>query len=164
MGRRYGDDVAALAMPLTDAGDLDALLERVGDARVVMLGEASHGTHEYYQWRSAITRRLIAERGFSFLAVEGDWPDCARVDHSVRGMPDAPADPREALLGFERWPTWMWANEEVVDLITTRDPHLPARVRTGGGAGGAGRVPVFRAVRRRPPGVRVGDPAGAHQL
>jgi erythromycin esterase-like protein len=111
---RYADEVAALAVPLTDPGDLDALLARVGPARVVLLGEATHGTHEFYRWRAELTRRLIAEYGFSFVAVEGDWPDCARVDRSVRrGEPD---DPRQALALFERWPTWMWANEEVVDF------------------------------------------------
>jgi erythromycin esterase len=113
---RYGDEVAALAAPLTDPGDLEVLLDRIGDARVVMLGEASHGTHEFYAWRAAITRRLIEEKGFSFVAVEGDWPDCDRVDRSVRCRPDAPADPREALVAFDRWPTWMWANDEVVDF------------------------------------------------
>ena len=114
--RRYGDEVAALAAPLTGAGGLDVLLDRVGDARVVMLGEASHGTHEFYTWRAAITRRLIEEKGFSFVAVEGDWPDCDRVDRAVRCLPDVPGDLRDALLAFERWPTWMWANEEVVDF------------------------------------------------
>jgi erythromycin esterase len=99
------DEVTDLAAPLADPGDLDPLLDRVGDARVVMLGEASHGTHEYYAWRAAITQRLIEEKGFSFVAVEGDWPDCDRVDRSVRCRDDAPADPREALLQFERWPT-----------------------------------------------------------
>jgi erythromycin esterase-like protein len=112
----YRDEVAALATPLTNAGDLDVLLDRVGDARVVMLGEASHGTHEFYRWRAALTRRLIAEKGFSFVAVEGDWPACDRVDRAVRCSPTAPADPREALAAFERWPVWMWANEEVADF------------------------------------------------
>lgn len=113
---RYADEVIGLAAPLTDAGDLDVLLDRVDDARVVMLGEASHGTHEFYQWRAALTQRLIAERGFSFVAVEGDWPDCDRVDRSVRCRPEAPDDPYQSLAAFERWPTWMWANEEVVDF------------------------------------------------
>jgi erythromycin esterase-like protein len=109
------DDVRALARPLRDAGDLDPLLERIGDARVVLLGEASHGTHEYYAWRTAITRRLVEELGFSFVAVEGDWPDCHRVHCAVTLA--APAlEPREVLRGYERWPTWMWANEEVADL------------------------------------------------
>ncbi|MFG1953855.1 erythromycin esterase family protein [Micromonospora sp. NPDC048830] len=113
---RYDDEVTGLAAPLADPGDLDVLLDRVGDARVVMLGEASHGTHEFYTWRAAISRRLIEEKGFSFVAVEGDWPDCDRVDRSVRCLAGAPDDPREALATFERWPTWMWANEEVVDF------------------------------------------------
>jgi erythromycin esterase len=120
---RYGDEVAALTRPLNDAGDLDVLLDRVGDARVVMLGAASHGTHEFQSWRSALTQRLIAELGFSFVAVEGDWPDCARVDRSVRCAADAPDDPRAALLEFERWPAWMWANEEVVDFARWLRAH-----------------------------------------
>jgi erythromycin esterase len=129
---RYGDEVTALAAPLTGMDDLGVLLDRVGDTRVVMLGEASHGTHEFYAWRAAITRRLIAERGFSFVAVEGDWPDCERVDRSVRGEPGAPADPREALLAFERWPTWMWANEEVVDFCRWLRAHnATAEARAG---------------------------------
>ncbi|SCF11853.1 Erythromycin esterase homolog [Micromonospora purpureochromogenes] len=130
---RYDDEVTGLAAPLTDAGDLDVLMDRVGAARVVMLGEATHGTHEFYTWRAAITRRLIEEKGFSFVAVEGDWPDCDRVDRSVRCRSDAPADPRAALAAFERWPTWMWANEEVVDFtrwLRTHNAQLdePARV------------------------------------
>lgn len=98
---RYGDEVAALAVALEDTGDLDVLLDRIG-ARVVMVGEASHGTHEFYRWRAALTQRLIAEQGFSFVAVEGDWPDCDRVDRAVRRASGAPEDPREALVAFER--------------------------------------------------------------
>jgi erythromycin esterase-like protein len=106
----------ATSRPLRDPGDLDVLLDRAAAARVVLIGEASHGTHEFYAWRDALTRRLLAERGFSLVAVEGDWPDCARVDASVRGEPGAPDDPRAALVAYGRWPTWMWANEEVVDF------------------------------------------------
>ncbi|MCE0539104.1 erythromycin esterase family protein [Kineosporia rhizophila] len=111
---RYGDEVAGLATPLQHSEDLNVLIDRVGDARVVMLGEASHGSHEFYDWRSRITQRLIQELGFTFVAVEGDWPDCERVDQSVRFAEDA--DPREALQQYRRWPTWMWANEEVSDF------------------------------------------------
>jgi erythromycin esterase-like protein len=131
---RYADEVRGLASPLADAGDLDRLIDRIGDARVVMLGEASHGTSEFYRWRAALTRRLIAERGFSFVGVEGDWPDCERVDRSVRGHPGAPEDPRAALFEFERWPTWMWANEEVVDFcrwLRTHNDGLDPAERAG---------------------------------
>jgi erythromycin esterase len=131
---RYDDEVTGLAAPLIDPGDLDVLLDRVGDARVVMLGEASHGTHEFYTWRAAISRRLIEEKDFSFLAVEGDWPDCDRVDRSVRCRPDAPPDPRDALAAFERWPTWMWANEEIVDFtrwLRTRNARVDEAERAG---------------------------------
>lgn len=108
--------VGRLARPLRDERDLDPLLDRVGDARFVLLGEASHGTSEFYTWRAAISRRLIEEKGFSFIAVEGDWPDCHRVDRYVKGRADARGSARETLHAFERWPTWMWANEEVVAL------------------------------------------------
>ncbi|WP_442788391.1 erythromycin esterase family protein [Dactylosporangium sp. NBC_01737] len=132
--RRYGDEVAALAAPLTVPGDFDVLLDRVGAARVVMLGEASHGTHEFYRWRAALTRRLVEELGFSFVAVEGDWPDCDRVDRSVRCATDAPDDPRAALAAFERWPTWMWANEEVMDFcrwLRTHNASVDPAARVG---------------------------------
>ncbi len=104
-----------LARPLNENA-LDALLERIGDSRLVLLGEASHGTAEYYTWRARISRRLIEEKGFSFIAVEGDWPDCYSVNRYIKGRADAGDDAREVLHAFSRWPTWMWANEEIVDL------------------------------------------------
>ena len=108
--------IGDLALPLRDPADLDPLLERVGDARIVAIGEASHGTHEYYAWRAALTRRLVTERGFGFVAVEGDWPDCYRVNRSVKLRVGADADPRDALDAYARWPTWMWANDDVVEF------------------------------------------------
>jgi erythromycin esterase-like protein len=108
--------VARIALPFNRPADLDRLLESVGDARYVLLGEASHGTSEYYQWRAQISERLIREKGFSFIAVEGDWPDCYRVNRYIKGFSDAGADAREVLETFVRWPTWMWANQEVVGL------------------------------------------------
>src|SRR5687767_6197560 len=113
---RLLQNVRDLARLLRAPADLDPLLERVGNARVVLLGEASHGTHEYYTWRDSLSRRLIEEKGFSFIAVEGDWPDCYRVNRYVRGCVDSGESAREVLHAFERWPTWMWANEEVVEL------------------------------------------------
>ena len=104
------------AQPLRDPADLDPLLERIGDSRYVLLGEATHGTADYYTWRAELSKRLIREKGFSFIAVEGDWPDCYRVNRYVKGYPDSGSNAREALHAFERWPTWMWANDEIVEL------------------------------------------------
>jgi erythromycin esterase len=125
---RYGDEVAAVARPLRDPGDLDVLVDRAAGCRVVLIGEASHGTHEYYEWRAALTRRLIEERGFGFVAVEGDWPDCERVDTAVRAGPD----PRAALLQYDRWPTWMWANEETADFTRWLRRHNATRPAPAG--------------------------------
>lgn len=109
--------VRSLSRPLRSPADLDPLLDRIGEARYVLLGEASHGTREYYTCRDALSRRLIEEKGFSFIAVEGDWPDCYRVNRYLKGYSDSQASARDVLHYFERWPTWMWANEEIVDLI-----------------------------------------------
>ena len=105
------------AQPLSGAeNDYDGLLDQVGDASVVLLGEASHGTHEFYRERARITRRLIEERGFRAVAVEADWPDAYRVNRYVHGAPDD-GDAEEALRGFRRFPTWMWRNAEVLDFV-----------------------------------------------
>jgi len=109
--------------PLRDPADLDPLMERIGTARYVLLGEASHGTAEYYEWRTAISQRLIEEKGFSFIAVEGDWPDCYRVNRFVKGRDDAGTTARDVLHAFARWPTWMWANEEIVALADWLRQH-----------------------------------------
>ena len=89
----------------------------------MLLGEASHGTAEYYEWRAEITKRLIAEKGFSFLGVEGDWPDCYCVNRYVKGYRECGANAREVLKKFDRWPTWMWANEEMVRLAEWLRQH-----------------------------------------
>ena len=96
--------------------DYDALLELAGDAPFVLLGEATHGTHEFYRARAQITKRLIAERGFAGVCIEGDWPDAYRVNRYVRGAGDD-AEAVESLAGFSRFPTWMWRNAEVLDFI-----------------------------------------------
>ena len=110
------DTVRGRAHPLRETEDLGPLLERIGEARCVLLGEASHGTSEYYAWRARISQRLIREKGSSFVAVEGDWPDCYEVNRFVKGYPDSGKSARGVLGAFDRWPTWMWANEEVVGL------------------------------------------------
>ncbi|MGV3618731.1 MAG: erythromycin esterase family protein [Fimbriimonas sp.] len=93
---------------------LDDLVERIGDAKVVLMGEASHGTSEYYLWRARLSRRLIEEKGFSFVGVEGDWPDCYEVNRYVKTYDGSPGHAKDVLATFDRWPTWMWANWEVV--------------------------------------------------
>lgn len=127
------DQILARSSPLRGAAHLDPLLERIGHARYVLLGEASHGTHDYYRWRARITRRLIEEKGFSFVAVEGDWPDCARVDRYVRG--ELPGETAKSVLrAFRRWPTWMWANWEIVALaewLRARNAGRTAAERVG---------------------------------
>ncbi len=109
--------VREIAEPLSGgANDYDRLLELIGDARFVLLGEATHGTHEFYSERAAITKRLIADKGFSIVAIEADWPDSSRVHRYVRGATaDASAD--EALSGFRRFPTWMWRNTVVAEFV-----------------------------------------------
>ena len=102
--------------PLYNSKDLDELINDIGDRQVVMLGEASHGTHEFYTWRAAISRRLIREKGFDFIAVEGDWPDCYKINRFIKGYKDAGNDIEKILENFDRWPTWMWGNWEVAAL------------------------------------------------
>ncbi|HEU4599935.1 MAG TPA: erythromycin esterase family protein, partial [Solirubrobacterales bacterium] len=101
---------------LGSRGDYDGLLEAIGGSSLVLIGEASHGTHEFYRERARITRRLIEEKGFGAVAVEADWPDAYRVNRYLHGAPDD-ADAEEALRGFRRFPTWMWRNAEVLDFV-----------------------------------------------
>ncbi|WP_210464913.1 erythromycin esterase family protein [Rufibacter roseolus] len=115
--------LANYCLPLQNAQDLNPLLERIGDARYVLLGEATHGTHEYYTWRAEITRRLVQEKGFSFIAVEGDWPDCFEINRWIKGYPDTPESIEGVLRQFNRWPTWMWANWEVAALARWLRSH-----------------------------------------
>src|SRR5215216_4944691 len=91
--------------------NLDLLIDKIGDARIVMLGEASHGTHEFYTWRTYVTQQLIRKTGFDFIAVEGDWPDCYRINQYIKGEA-AEENAVDVLKTFDRWPTWMWANWE----------------------------------------------------
>jgi erythromycin esterase len=101
---------------LVSSKDLQPLIDDIGDRKVVMLGEASHGTHEYYTWRTAISKQLIQQKGFRFIAVEGDWPDCYKINRYIKGYKDAGDDIYQLLKTFDRWPTWMWANWEVAAL------------------------------------------------
>ena len=95
------------------SAELEPLLRRIGDARIVLLGEATHGTSEFYRMRERISRELIERKGFTFIAIEGDWPDAARVDHYVRHAEYPPSE----WTAFARFPVWMWRNQEVRDFI-----------------------------------------------
>lgn len=113
-----GEDTVSVikqwSYPLPGPSALDPLIKNIGDAGIVMLGEASHGTSDFYLWRWHITRRLIEEKGFNFMAVEGDWPDCYRLNRFIKNDPKAGKDAYAVLNAFNRWPTWMWANWELV--------------------------------------------------
>ena len=105
--------------------DYDPLMDRIGNARLVLLGEASHGTHEFYHERAQITQRLIQEKGFTAVAVEADWPDAYRVNHYVHGASDD-VFAVEALADFRRFPTWMWRNTDVVEFLEWLHDHNEA--------------------------------------
>ncbi|PWK13402.1 erythromycin esterase family protein [Tumebacillus permanentifrigoris] len=109
-------EIRKASIRLDSHDDLDALVDAVGDAQIVLLGEASHGTSEFYSLRMELSKRLIERKGFSFLAVEGDWPSCYSLNRYVKNAPDAPATVRDAQQSFNRWPTWMWANRETAEL------------------------------------------------
>src|SRR5579864_7266461 len=96
--------------------DFDPLLKMIGDSRFVLIGEASHGTHEFYRLRAQITKRLIVEKGFNAVAVEADWPDAYRVNQYVR-FESEDEDAVDALSGFRRFPAWMWRNADVLDFV-----------------------------------------------
>lgn len=108
--------VRTAAYPLTDEHDLQRVLAEIGDVSLVLLGEATHGTYDFYALRARITRALIEERGFSAVMIEGDWPDAYQVNRYVQSAGGA-ASPAEALGGFERFPTWMWRNTAVTDFV-----------------------------------------------
>src|ERR1041384_8047554 len=109
--------------------DFDTLLDAIGEARFVLIGEASHGTHEFYHRRCQITKRLIEEKGFMAVVAEADWPDAYRVNRFVRGVPED-AEAPDALNGFKRFPQWMWRNSDVLDFVgwlRDRNDSLPPR-------------------------------------
>ncbi|RKH51707.1 erythromycin esterase family protein [Corallococcus interemptor] len=113
--------------------DFDPLMELVGEAQCVLIGEATHGTHEFYRLRALLTRRLIEEKGFNAVAVEADWPDAYRINRYVRAM-GTDADAVEALSDFQRFPAWMWRNADVLDFagwLRTRNDRHSAREKVG---------------------------------
>lgn len=124
------DIVRSAAHPLHGASeDYDALMEQIGDAHIVLLGEATHGTHEFYRERARITRRLILEKGFNAIALEADWPDAFRIHRYLQGD-DTDADAAHALGGFKRFPSWMWRNEDMLEFVGWLRTHNDAQRTT----------------------------------
>ncbi|TXC90462.1 erythromycin esterase family protein [Metabacillus litoralis] len=123
MNQQLIQSIKDYAIPLRTANDYDFLLNTVNEQSLVLLGESSHGTSEYYKERAEISKKLITEKGFTFLAVEGDWPACQKVNRYIKGFNDKFKDAREVLKSFNRWPTWMWANEEMIELIEWLKEH-----------------------------------------
>jgi len=133
------------ALPLDDieGADVGRIIDRIGDARVVLLGEATHGTSEFYRMRARVTRELISHRGFSFVAAEADWPDAARVDDYVLGIP------RRSLVEFRpfsRFPQWMWRNEEVLTFVEWLRAHNAAQPRAKAGFHGLDLYSLFTSI------------------
>jgi erythromycin esterase-like protein len=126
--------IAEAARPLRGSSeDFDPLLELVGDARCVLIGEATHGTHEFYRLRAELTKRLVREKGFHAVAAEADWPDAYRVNRYVRGL-GADSDAVEALADFRRFPAWMWRNADVLDFVgwlRTYNDAIDPKARAG---------------------------------
>jgi erythromycin esterase-like protein len=117
MPKALVDFVSEAAEPLVGSpNDFDSLIDLIGDARFVLIGEASHGTHEFYRIRAQMSKMLIAQRGFNAVAVEADWPDAYRINRFVRGAGND-LDSVEALSGFQRFPQWMWRNADVLDFV-----------------------------------------------
>ena len=134
LSRAAESEVASLARPLVDDPDLDHLVRRIASARFVCLGGASHGTHEFYEWRSRLTRRLVEHGDFGWIGVEADWPDCRRIHRWVTGRDRPDRSAAEVLAGFARWPEWMWANREVADFLdwlSAWNRELPTQRRVG---------------------------------
>ena len=131
---RLAHEIAQESHPLRgEHGDFDPLLERIGNARYVLLGEASHGTHEFYKARAEITKRLIREKGFNIVAWEADWPDSLRINSFIRGEKKVPTA-LESLDGFKRFPIWMWRNADILDLVgwlKTHNEHMKPGSKAG---------------------------------
>lgn len=133
-GNSLDEHIKSKANVMVNASDLDALIEKASVKKLVLLGEASHGTHEYYAWRDSISRRLISEKDFNFIVVEGDFASLFELNRYVKDLPGAAGSAREVLLKLDRWPMWMWGNHEVLNLIEwlrEYNSSLPADKKVG---------------------------------
>ncbi|WPU66697.1 erythromycin esterase family protein [Peredibacter starrii] len=112
---QFQDEVLAIGNPVNNIDDLGPLIEKIKDKKIVMLGESSHGTEDFYRWRRIISHELITKFGFNFIAVEGDWPACERINKFIQE--GSKTDTMTTINSFSRWPTWMWANTEILNLM-----------------------------------------------
>lgn len=117
-GQQIENVIQRYAIEFESPGDFDDLIDQAGDRTLVLIGESSHGTSEFYTWRADLSKRLITEKGFNFIAVEGDWPALSRINEFVKHKETGPPTIEEAMLNIDRWPLWMWRNYEVKDLLT----------------------------------------------
>lgn len=118
MDKNLKNAIQKWSVPINSPDDLNLLIDKMAQSKIVLLGEASHGTSEYYTIRTEITKKLIKEKGFSFIAVEGDWPSCQEVNSYIKGFSKTNLNTEEMLISaFHRWPSWMWANREVASLV-----------------------------------------------
>ncbi len=111
------DEIIPEPIVLEGVNDIDPLIDHVASARMVLLGEGSHGTLEFYEWRKEITKRLIENHGYDFVVVEGDWPAFSEINRYVKGIDEGDTDIEDLFDVFDRWPPWMWRNETVVNLV-----------------------------------------------
>ena len=128
------EQLSSFAVPFEEPEEIVNLLSEVGSERLILMGEASHGTSEFYTLRALLSKELIKESGFDFIAVEGDWPAFARINKFVKQKPGAPETVDEAMASLTRWPHWMWRNEEFQELVKWLYEHnlsLPPEERVG---------------------------------
>jgi len=163
------DEIQAIrqaAQALTGgSADYDSIIERCRNARIVLIGESTHGTHEFYSIRSAITQRLITELGFHGVAVEADWPDSWRVNRFVRDLGDDKSAV-EALEGFKRFPQWMWRNSDVLDFVGWLREHNEtlANSRSKVGFHGLDLYSLNESIKEVVEYLQKQDPAAAHRF
>jgi len=127
-------DIKYFSHPFNEINDLHVLYKEITNQKYVLLGESSHGTAEFYEIRAEISKKLITEKGFTFIAVEGDWPACQYVNRYIKGYDHKHSSARDVLKSFNRWPTWMWANEEMISFIEWLKDYnatLPTNQRIG---------------------------------
>lgn len=117
------ESIKKYALSYDKKEDLTPIIEAIGDAKIVLLGEASHGTSEFYTVRAELSKRLIEEKGFTLIAVEGDWPSTQQINRFIKGFDAEKKDVGDVLKAFNRWPTWMWANEEIADFVSWLKSH-----------------------------------------